>query len=584
MEENQKKKEQTALISIVGNIIITLIKFIAFYYTRSIVVLAEAWHSLTDILTSFMVYFALKKDFQKPDNGAKQGNFLENLLNATYEIKSSILIGGFIFMVGLSLLMRAFFQELEIISYPLESGLFFLFFSLLSYIIYRFESQAGKKLSSPGLISDGMHSRSDALTSLVAGLSLILYHFGLNIERLVASIISIIIIGFGIEVVYNSIQAIDKKENIYDLKINQIVFLIFTKEYWLNLEMKLKINVSGMIIKNKRILIFFLFTLIFLLYLSTSLFTIGISQKGIIERLGTPLEKEYGPGIHLKLPYPFDTVRVIDAKRIRKIEVGNISRPDSFALLWSEEHGTDQPFISGDNNLFYPFLSIHYDISNIKDYFYNSIHPEEILSDLSNSVITDLFAKRRFFDIATYQRKNITGIIIDKLQALSDELGLGIRIINIVINDVHPPIPIAGHFEDVIAAMQDREMLINRSVGFRNSNVPEARSEAIRTIEQAKAYAYDRIAISEGIRENFGKRLAGFQQYPHILRLFFIIDTLSNVYEDRRLFIIDHDLNMPDIWEADSFFAVPSEIEELEEVTSEGTITFTEEERRFLLR
>lgn len=585
MEDNQKKKEQTAYISIIGNVIITIVKFIAFSYTQSIVVLAEAWHSSTDILTSLMVYFALKKDYKKFDKKPTSDGYIQDLMNASYEIKSSIIIGCFIFMVGFSLLMRAFFEELEIIRYPLGSGLFFLLFSLLSLVIYRFETNAGKRLESPGLVSDGMHSRSDAITSLFAGISLILYNYGINTERFAASLISIIIVGFGMEVVINSFRAIYRKENIFDLKINQILFLLFAPEFWMGIDKRLNINLSAFIYSNRRRFLYTAGTVIMLIYLSTSFFVVGISQRAVVERFGKPLDNVYDSGLHIKLPYPFDKVRKVDSKAVKKIDIGNIVRQDSFALLWTKEHGADQPFISGDNNLFYPYISVYYSITDVEDYLYSSQIPVEIFSDISQAVITEFFSRYSFFDIATYKRSEIPSIIGNKIQNASDMLNLGIRVTDITIKDVHPPIPIAHYFEDVIAAIQDKEMMINRSLAFRNEQIPGARSDAVIALEQAKAYASERKNISQGISVNFKMRVEGFHKYPGIMRTFLMLDMISRVYPGKKIFIVDEDLPMPDIWNTNKAFIRSDFITEAEKQPAvAGQNTITPEERRFIER
>ncbi len=581
MPENQKKKEQTAVISIVGNVLITAVKFIAFYFTSSIVVLAEAWHSLTDIITSFMVFYALKKDWKKKEEKTPEDSFLMNLLNSSYEIKSSILIGCFIFMVGFSLLMRTIFEELEIVKYPLESGLFFLLFAFLSYVIYKFETRSGKELKSPGLISDGMHSRSDALTSLFAGFSLILYYLGMDIERLSASVISIIIIGFGIEVVINSLRAVSKKEDIFDLKINQMLFIIFTRSFWIKVDSRFNLNLTSFFSRNKEKTKWSVIILILCIYSSTSFFTVKTNSNAIVERFGKSTETVYDAGLHIKLPFPIDRVRVLETRSVQKIDIGNVLNTNSFALLWTQEHGSDEPFISGDNNLFYPYLTIYYNIYDSRGFLYSASSPAEIFVDIAQSVITELFSKYSFFDIATYQRAAIPDTIAEIIQKQCDDLNLGIRILNITINDVHPPIPIATYFEDVIAAIQDKEMMINRSIAFRNQKIPEARSEAIREVENAKAYSFNRIRTSEGLSESFRLKLMGYRKYSDILRKFYIFAALSRAYLDKKLFIVDESLPMPDIWRSD-IKATISAPELASESQDSTTGNFTEEERKFL--
>jgi len=40
----------------------------------------------------------------------------------------------------------------------------------------------------------------------------------------------------------------------------------------------------------------------------------------------------------------------------------------SLALLWTRSHGTEEPFISGDNNYFYPYIVLHYRVRDITLY------------------------------------------------------------------------------------------------------------------------------------------------------------------------------------------------------------------------
>jgi len=54
-------KERTAGISILANVILTILKFVAFSFTGSIAVLAEAWHSFSDITTSILVFMSVRE-------------------------------------------------------------------------------------------------------------------------------------------------------------------------------------------------------------------------------------------------------------------------------------------------------------------------------------------------------------------------------------------------------------------------------------------------------------------------------------------------------------------------------------------
>ena len=67
-----QKAEQAALIAVAFCLLQTILKFILAYYSQSLSVLADAYHSLSDILTSALVFIALRLDQylrqRKPSN------------------------------------------------------------------------------------------------------------------------------------------------------------------------------------------------------------------------------------------------------------------------------------------------------------------------------------------------------------------------------------------------------------------------------------------------------------------------------------------------------------------------------------
>jgi len=557
MTAAERDKLRVAVISTTGNVLLTIFKFAAYFFTSSIVILAEAWHSFSDIITSLMVFLAVKKDIKTPAKPVAEQSLARRIASAPAEIKSSIIIGLFIISVGVSILFKVLFEAPRIVQYPLLTGILFLAFGVLSFLIYRFELSMGQKLSSPGLISDAMHSKSDAFTALLAGFTLILYQIGLNIEKPVAALISIIIVSFGTEVVYNSIRAIDEREHIFKASFTQIIFRIFRKDTWLRIDKALHISLFTRLLNppwSSR-LKYAGAGLVLLLYLLTCFYQVPVGSQGVIERLGTPVGRTpIGPGLHLKLPYPIERTVIVDTHRVKSLDIGNLIAENSFALLWTQEHGANEPYLSGDNNLFYPYITIYYQVANIFDYLYASADVQSTLDNLAHSATTQTFLKYSFYDVAIYKRKHMPEYIFDLVKQQARALNLGIEILDVTIKDVHPPMSIAKSYEDVIAAIQDKEMMINKSYALKNKMLPEARAQAIQTRQAAAAYQTEVQNLAQGKAENFLQRLKAYERYPDIVRLYLQIQVLSAMYQDKILYIIDHTLPAPDIWAGRPFF------------------------------
>ncbi len=554
-------KEKTAGISILANIVLTILKFIAFSFTGSIAVLAEAWHSFSDVTTSIMVFISVKeKPLPLLGKKRKEGN---RSIRLEYIISFSI--GLLLFFVSVVLMFKAVARRADIIENPVIVGILFIIFAISSYVVYHFETSVGKKENSVGLISDGMHSKADMVNSLLIGFSLIIYKMGLNIDIIVAFIIALFILSFSVETIANTIRAYEKREEKYAFKYKSItiVSLLFEKEIWNDLTQYLGKNFASKIplasILGKTINYFFkavkyasvlLVLFLIFLYLSTCFYKIGPSQEGILERFGKSVNdgQAVQPGSHLKFPWLIDKIVKVDSRTIRTKNIGNITDKSSFALLWTREHGTEIPFVSGDNNFFYPYLVIHYRIKDVFKYKYNYIDSDTLVDNLASRVITNVFAKKDFYQIVTSYRKkfelDITKTIQEKLNALNS----GVEIVNINLKDIHPPIFISSSYEEVVASYQRKKQLINEAFGYKNNSIPVARGEAEKIIGKAQSYVINETKKSTGETLRFLMQLEGYQKSPEIIRKMMYLDFIKNSLTENQKIIVDPCSGFPDVF------------------------------------
>jgi len=565
-------KEKTALASIILKVCLTVLKFVGFFFTGSLAILAEAWHSFTDILTSVLVYFSVipkQEDILTSEsrvNGTEEdnptgGNFLRKwitiFLRMPYEYKTSFAIGLFLLFISIGLFKKAIFFTPFQIQNALITGIIFIIFSLFSYVVYKFETGVGIKEKSAALVSDGMHSKADMLSSLLAGFSLIVYHMGINVDRPVALLIAFFVFSFSIEVIVNTVAShIKQKEYSFRYKSLEIINFVFRTEPWIRLATYIdgtfklglkKSNFFKVILRHLRAIFVFLIAIPFLL---TCFYTIKPSQEAIIERFGKPLSKK-GPiqaGLHCKLPWPIEKVVKVDSKVIQKINIGNVSDKNTFALLWTRKHGTEESFLSGDNNFFYPYFVAHYRVKDIFKFTYQHRDSRDLLNNVAHRIISNIFARKAFYQIVTTYRKQLERQMLESIQRELDMLESGLEIVALNIKDVHPPIFIAESFEDVIAAYQDKERMINEAIGYRNSSLPDARAEVEKKIRGAEAYVTDKIDRAEGEGSRFRAQVGSCRINRKVTFRKFYLEGLTETMTDNRKIIIDPASGVPEVW------------------------------------
>jgi membrane protease subunit HflK len=105
------------------------------------------------------------------------------------------------------------------------------------------------------------------------------------------------------------------------------------------------------------------------------------------------------------------------------------------------------------------------------------------------------------------------------IQAKADELKLGVKIVLVGLEDVHPPQKVAGAFENVVGARQESEASIRQAEGYALRMSELARAEADRLLGEAKAYRFQRVAAAEAQAARFKQQLQAYEASPEVYTL-----------------------------------------------------------------
>ena len=182
-------KEKIAIISIVANVFLAGVKIWVGFFIHSSSVLAEGFHSLTDIFSSFIGYFGIKASQKPVDDKHPYGYY-------KFEVLSGVVITLILLATGLGIVYNSYLGFLNPddlkISYL---AIFVMFLSgVINYITSRLKIFYGKKENSLTLISDGVHDRADVLVSLAVFGGLILSPYWVYTDSLLAFLIGLYII------------------------------------------------------------------------------------------------------------------------------------------------------------------------------------------------------------------------------------------------------------------------------------------------------------------------------------------------------------------------------------------------------
>ncbi len=546
------ERVKTAALSTAMNLLLTGVKFLLYFLSGSMAILAEAWHSFTDIATSLLVLLGVRRSSRRGTeaDGPRKASRLE--------VAGSLGIGLLLFIVAVVLLRRALYAEPRTIRNALASGLLFILFSFGSYFVSLFEIRVGKREGSVGLVSDGMHAKADMVSSLLTGFALILFSIGWNIDRWVAGLIALLILSFSVETIFNVTRAYFHGDSgeLFRYKSYHLLALLLEKETFrkgterIRAFFEKRLGETRFMRAAYRLFLALPVILIVGAYLSTAFFTVGVDEQAVIERFGSPLNLKtpVEPGLHLKIPWPVDRVRKAKTALIEELNIGNITDRGAQVLLWTRKHGTEEPFLSGDNNFFYPYVVLHYRIKDIFQYLYKNTEPKTLINELAHRIATGLFARESYYDIAASHRSSLEQAMLSRLQEALDDLECGVELVSVNFKDIHPPIQVADSFERVIAGYQEKQRIINEALGYANKIEPEGRGKAYKQGEAAEAYIVDRRKRAEGEAARFALSLPGSASEKRVAMTRIYLKAMEDILRDKTKIVVDPKAGAPDLW------------------------------------
>lgn len=169
MTQDSKQNPQTIVnrvtsIGIIGNVILSLFKFLAGIFGHSSAMVSDAIHSLSDVLATFIAWLGIRLSMQAPDRehpyGHERLECVASLLLGTILFGTGLMIG----LSGLKTILAGHYEELQapecialiaaVVSIATKEGMFW------------YTRHYAKVLNSAAFMADAWHHRSDALSSI----------------------------------------------------------------------------------------------------------------------------------------------------------------------------------------------------------------------------------------------------------------------------------------------------------------------------------------------------------------------------------------------------------------------------------
>ena len=157
-----------AWVSIIGNVLLFAVKFALGVAIGSISLMADAFHTLSDVLTSVVVLIGFKAAGRAPDEEHPFGHGrIENI--ATLVIAILLVVVGVDFLAQSA---RKLIRPMPVAgTIPIAAIL--LLSGAVKELMASFSIWLGRRIDSKALVADAWHHRSDAVASVLVALAIV---------------------------------------------------------------------------------------------------------------------------------------------------------------------------------------------------------------------------------------------------------------------------------------------------------------------------------------------------------------------------------------------------------------------------
>lgn len=557
-----RKQEFTVLIVAGIDIISIVIKFFLAVLTGSLSLLADAWHSISDLATSVMVFLALildRKEAIVSDAQDDRGTHKPRIIRrSSWEPRVCVVIGLALIAVSASVFKKVYSQTtVDPMKYPAIAVIVILGLMVLSYIRYKFEESVGQETDSAALIADANHSKVDLYVLALVLVSFVSELIQVQIDRWIAAIIALFILIIAIKTIYGSLVAMFRlsKETVPEHKTIEDRIMLLTgtgfEKFYDSLKgyvpASLRCSDQTVFSRLVRNGLYIIAGVLGLAWVLTGFFQVSHRELAIVERFGTPvnMQEPVGPGLHFTWPFPVCSIRRVDVQSVKQMRLGYEVQEGSRSgeyILWTNAHYKEEyALISGDGAIIDFAANMHYQITDPAKFLYACFDPVGSLKVISNQTLRDIAGVRPLFELLTHDRDAAEQWMLESVQEFADKLNLGITVRQVCFRDMHPPLEVAPAFEDVVSAQEDQETFIEQALGYKKDLVPIARSEAHSLMATAQAYKTERIMKSQGKSLAFTARREAFERHLTVNKFRMRMEALESWLAASRLWIIDED-------------------------------------------
>ncbi len=437
-------------------------------------------------------------------------------------------------------------------------------FAVITFLFSRYAIGMSRHDAWRPLRSGGSYMLSTALVNFVLAIALLLAESGYEqVERIVAYILAALFVVIGVEFVLNLILDFYRPRipgQYHRAPFESRLLGLFSEPggilrsvaHALDYQFGFKVSESWFYKLLEKAVLPLIVIQILVLYSMSIIYIVPTSYVAVKERFGKPLnvENPVEAGMHFKFPWPIDRIYTFNTHAVQTLNVGYAAKKPIYdkqgreiinrePLLWTVEHWQEEyPFLvaydpvgsdkrgpadgetESDATRIFDMLTIglnvQYRITDVAQYAYSRqssyFDPRECLEALSSREALHFASRNDIETLLGPGRFETTETLRKRIQAAVDRQSLGMTILNVTMESVHPPIKVAEAFEKVVATLQEKQAKVYEGIGEQHRVLSQAKADQASQLASAKAVKAEKVELARADARRFAQQLQAYQE------------------------------------------------------------------------
>ncbi|MFT4068344.1 FtsH protease activity modulator HflK [Paraburkholderia sp.] len=267
------------------------------------------------------------------------------------------------------------------------------------------------------------------------------------------------------------------------------------------------------------------------IYLGSGVFVVQDGQAAVVMQFGK-YRYTAEPGVHWRLPYPFESHEFVNLGQIHQIEIG---RTNVVRLA----NVKDSSMLTHDGDIVDVRFVIQYQVRKPTDYLFRGVDPDQSVMYAAQAAVRGIVGAQSTSEVLDQDHETLRQQLMASIQQSLDQHQSGLAVTGVTIQSVQVPEQVQSAFDEAARVHDENERAKRDAQAYAADLLPRAQADVARQIEDAKTYSENTVAQAQAEAERFRQVYAQYSKAPDVVRFRLYMETMQQIYSNATKVFVD---------------------------------------------